>query len=119
MSDETLHFDFAVTVNGDTEMFLGHFDRVFDESENPSRRFLQIQDMLHELAWQVYDRAVAYENFQPRAFKTPLDDVYYEVGPDMFVAGDDYEQAVCYFNEGMQPVSLEKLRAFHPELKEV
>lgn len=111
--------EFHMYVDG-VEAHLGHFDENWDESDNPARRHYQTATLLHQLAWDVEQRGLALEDFNPRKFEDSAGDVWFEVMPDKFITADSMGMAILIYNKNVvESVTLDDLQGFYPNLKEV
>ena len=114
------HLDVIGVLGGGEQFMIGHEDVDWIVDGNPATTYHQLSSVLMELAWQIHDRAVRFESFVPRAFVARTGLTYFEVDPDLFVAGWDLENARQAFLSGNKAAGLDDLQDFYGgELREV
>lgn len=112
--DNKAHIDIVGYIAG-TQLFLGHGDVSGEKYDH--KRFREMADLLHQIAWKLEDEADKFENWTPRCFKNSLGDIYFEVAPDTFIDGQFREEAETLYMSGALTNTEDELRSYYPELE--
>jgi hypothetical protein len=108
------HIDVVGFIGG-TQLFLGHADVSGEQYDH--KRFRQIADLLHTIAWELEEEADKFEGWTPRCLKNSIGDLYFEVAPNVFVDGDDRREAETLYLAGTLTNTEDELRGYYPEIE--
>jgi hypothetical protein len=120
----TVHIDVFVSVAG--KVFpLGHGD--VEATDNPKDQGGRVADLLHKIAWDMeeFSQTKALDGETQgdlretphRKVVLPAGDVFFEVAPDEFVLGADYEGAVSSYKTFGGATTLQHLKRVFPGLR--